>query len=82
LTGEDEGGGGCGWTQVWFFAGFLDNTIEGLTKRLPDYYEMVRIGLTLFNKIILGRQPKNLVSFCLALDPHSMLPIGKARNKI
>jgi len=61
-----------------FEAGFLDNTIEELTKRLPDYYEMVRIGLTLFDKIILGRQPKNLVFFWIALDPYSMLPIRQS----
>jgi hypothetical protein len=29
-----------------FWAGFLDITTEGLTKRLLKDYEMVRIGLT------------------------------------
>jgi hypothetical protein len=43
---------------------------------------LVRIGMQLLDKVILGRQPKNLVFFWVALDPHSMLPIGKARNKI
>jgi len=38
----------------------MNTTTEELTKRLPEYYETVRIGLTLFDKIILGRQPKNL----------------------
>jgi len=30
--------------ELSFLDGFLDNTIEGLTKRLPKYYQMVRIG--------------------------------------
>ena len=45
--------------SFWIVDDFLHSTIEGLTKRLPKYYEMVRIGL---------RLPDNLVGGILKRD--------------
>ena len=36
-----------------FVVGFVDNRTEGLTKRLPKDYEMVRIGLRLSDNLII-----------------------------